>query len=297
MDPKIIDGKKIAANIRQEVKREVEALKKAGQVPGLAVILVGDDPASQVYVRMKGKACEEAGIHSITDRVSAEISEAELLKMVDQYNHNPEFHGLLVQLPLPSHISEQKIIESISPEKDVDCFHPYNVGRLMIGKPIFEPATPAGIVELLHQAEIDTTGKHVVVLGRSNIVGKPVAMMLVQKRPNANAIVTLVHTGTNDLKKYTLSADILIAAMGRAEMVRGDMIKEGAVVIDVGTNRVPADNEKGYRLTGDVAFEEASSKTAAITPVPGGVGPMTIAMLLKNTVKAHQLQTIGNKSG
>ena len=286
----IIDGKSIAAIIRQEVSSEVQSLKKSGNIPGLAVILVGNNPASEVYVNMKGKACEKAGIHSITDRLPAEISEHQLLEKIDHYNNHPEFHGLLVQLPLPSHIEEQKIIEAVVPQKDVDCFHPYNVGRLMIGQPVFEPATPAGIIELLKRRHVDPGGKHVVIMGRSNIVGKPLSMMLVQKRLNANAIVTVVHTAAQNMSEYTQKADILIAAAGKPEIIKADMVKEGVVVIDVGVNRVSADNEKGYRLVGDVAFDEVSQKAAAITPVPGGVGPMTIAMLLKNTLKAIKIQ-------
>ena len=286
----IIDGKSIAAIIRQEVSSEVQSLKKSGKIPGLAVILVGNNPASEVYVNMKSKACEKAGIHSITDRLPAEISEHQLLEKIDHYNNHPEFHGLLVQLPLPSHIEEQKIIEAVVPQKDVDCFHPYNVGRLMIGQPVFEPATPAGIIELLKRSHVDPGGKHVVIMGRSNIVGKPLSMMLVQKRLNANAIVTVVHTAAQNMSEYTQKADILIAAAGKPEIIKADMVKEGVVVIDVGVNRVSADNEKGYRLVGDVAFDEVSQKAAAITPVPGGVGPMTIAMLLKNTLKAIKIQ-------
>jgi methylenetetrahydrofolate dehydrogenase (NADP+)/methenyltetrahydrofolate cyclohydrolase len=239
---------------------------------------------------MKARACEEAGIHSVTDRISADISEGFLLEKIDNYNKDPKYHGLLVQLPLPDHINEQKIIEAVAPQKDVDCFHPYNVGRLMIGMPIFEPATPAGIVELLWRSDIDTKGKHIVILGRSNIVGKPLSMMLMQKKEGANAIVTVVHTGTQDISTFSREADILIAAMGKPEMVRADMVKEGVVVIDVGVNRVEAQNEKGYRLVGDVAFAEVEPKASAITPVPGGVGPMTIAMLLKNTIKAFKFQ-------
>jgi methylenetetrahydrofolate dehydrogenase (NADP+)/methenyltetrahydrofolate cyclohydrolase len=286
----IINGKSIAAMIRQEVSSEVQLLKKSGLIPGLAVILVGNNPASEVYVRMKAKACEKAGIHSITDRLPTEISEAQLLEKIDNYNNQLEFHGLLVQLPLPSHIDEQKIIEAVAPQKDVDCFHPYNVGRLMIGKPVFEPATPAGIIELLKQSNIDPGGKHVVIMGRSNIVGKPLSMMLVQKRQHANAIITLVHTAAQNMSEYTQKADILIAAAGKPEMVKASMVKDGVVIIDVGVNRISADNEKGYRLVGDVAFDEVSKKAAAITPVPGGVGPMTIAMLLKNTLKAVKIQ-------
>ena len=287
---KIIDGKSVGIEIREEVKNEVQHLSAKGKKPGLAVILVGEHPASQVYVKMKARACEEAGIHSVTDRISADISEGFLLEKIDNYNKDPKYHGLLVQLPLPDHINEQKIIEAVAPQKDVDCFHPYNVGRLMIGMPIFEPATPAGIVELLWRSDIDTKGKHIVILGRSNIVGKPLSMMLMQKKEGANAIVTVVHTGTHDISTFCRQADILIAAMGKPEMVRADMVKEGVVVIDVGVNRVEAQNEKGYRLVGDVAFAEVEPKASAITPVPGGVGPMTIAMLLKNTIKAFKFQ-------
>ncbi len=286
---KIINGKAIAAQVRQEVASQINKISSSRGRPGLAVILVGEDPASKVYVRMKSKACEEVGIYSVTDHLPATVTEEELLKKVAEYNQAKEFHGLLVQLPLPNHINTQKVIESINPKKDVDCFHPFNVGRLMIGEPIFEPATPAGIMELLKKTGIETRGKHVVVLGRSNIVGKPIAMMLAQKKPGANAIVSLVHTAAEDITIYTRQADILIAAVGRPEMVRGNMVKEGVVVIDVGVNRVEANNEKGYRLVGDVAFDEVMLKAAAITPVPGGVGPMTIAMLLKNTLKAFQL--------
>jgi len=291
---RIIDGKTIAQTIRQEVQQKVENLSRSGKIPGLAVILVGNNPSSEVYVNNKAKACLEAGIHSITDRLPAAITEQELLERVNYYNQNPTYHGLLVQLPLPEHIRGSKIVEAVSPRKDVDCFHPYNIGRLMLGEAVFEPATPAGIIELLRYSQIDPAGKQVVILGRSNIVGKPLAMLLVQKKPGANAVVTMVHTAASDISRYTLSADILIAAMGKAEMVRGDMVKPGMVVIDVGVNRIPADNEKGYRLVGDVAFKEVAAKVAAISPVPGGVGPMTIAMLLKNTLKAFEIQNEAN---
>ncbi|MBN2365949.1 MAG: bifunctional methylenetetrahydrofolate dehydrogenase/methenyltetrahydrofolate cyclohydrolase FolD [Calditrichaeota bacterium] len=287
---KIIDGRAIARTIREQVRDEVQSFRRHGRIPGLAVILVGKNPSSEVYVNMKAKACEETGIHSITDQLDSDISENELLDKIADYNQNPQFHGLLVQLPLPAHINEQKIIESIAPRKDVDCFHPYNVGKLMVGQSIFEPATPAGIIEILRQSKIDPSGKHVVILGRSNIVGKPLSMMLIQKRSGANAVVTVVHTGAEDITKYTLNADILVAAMGKAEIVKADMVKEGVVVIDVGVNRVESDNEKGYRLAGDVDFDDILPKAAAITPVPGGVGPMTIAMLLRNTMKAFRLQ-------
>jgi methylenetetrahydrofolate dehydrogenase (NADP+) / methenyltetrahydrofolate cyclohydrolase len=287
---KIIDGKSISNEIRKEVKDEIQNLSVKGKVPGLAVILVGDDPSSQVYVRMKSRACDEAGIYSITDRLTADITQEFLLNRIGQYNKDPKFHGLLVQSPLPGHIDEQRIFEAVSPQKDVDCFHPYNVGRLLLGMPILEPATPSGVVELLWRSGINTKGKHVVILGRSNIVGKPLNAMLIQKKEGANAIVTVVHTGTKDISVFTREADILIAAMGKPEIVRGDMVRDGVVVIDVGVNRVEADNEKGYRIVGDVAFDEVSAKAEAITPVPGGVGPMTIAMLLKNTLKAFKFQ-------
>ncbi len=291
MKAQIIDGKSIAAGVREEVREEVAALKLRDRPPGLAVILVGDDPASRVYVRSKGKACEEAGIHSITETLPASISESQLLERIAQLNRDETFHGILVQLPLPKHIDTQKIIESITPEKDVDCFHPFNVGRLAMGRPVFEPATPAGIMELLKRQGISPAGKHAVIVGRSNIVGKPLANLLMQKHPHANAVVTVAHSAAGDLSRFTRQADILVAAIGQPELIRGDMVKEGAVVIDVGVNRVEAPNPKGYRLVGDVAFEEAAEKAGYITPVPGGVGPMTIAMLLKNTLKAYRLQT------
>ncbi len=270
---------------------EVAALPSGSPRPGLAVILVGDDPASQVYVRNKGKACQKAGIESITRLFPAEISQEKLLAEIEQLNQDDCYHGLLVQLPLPGHIDARKVIEAVAPEKDVDCFHPFNVGRLLIGMPVFLPATPAGIMELLRRYEIETSGKHVVVVGRSNIVGKPLAAMMMQKQAHANAIVTVVHSAAGDLGYYTRQADILIGAIGRPEYLKGDMIKPGAVVVDVGINRVEADTPKGYRLVGDVHFEEASQVASYITPVPGGVGPMTIAMLLKNTLKAYHLQT------
>jgi len=287
---KIIDGKAIAQTLQQEIQQKVEKIHRSGKVPGLAVILVGDNPASAVYVNRKAKACHEVGIHSITDKLPGNISEQELLERVRYFDQAPEYHGLLIQLPLPAHLNEHKITEAVSPLKDVDCLHPYNVGQLMLGKAIFEPATPAGIIELLRHSHIDPAGKQVVILGRSNIVGKPLAMLLIQKKPGANAVVTMVHTAARDISRYTLSADILVAAMGKPEVIRGDMVRDETVVIDVGVNRIPADNEKGYRLVGDVAFSEVAAKASAITPVPGGVGPMTIVMLLKNTLKAFDIQ-------
>ena len=287
---RIIDGKTIAQTIRQEVQHQVENLRRSGKIPGLAVILVGNNPSSEVYVNNKARACREAGIHSITEKLPATITEQELLERVNYYNQDSGYHGLLIQLPLPEHIDESKIVEAVSPRKDVDCFHPQNIGRLMSGQAVFEPATPAGIIELLRYSQIDPAGKHVVILGRSNIVGKPLAMLLVQKKPGANALVTMVHTAVSDISRFTLQADILVAAIGKPEMVKGNMVKPGCVVIDVGVNRIPAENEKGYRLVGDVAFEEVAAKAAAVSPVPGGVGPMTIAMLLKNTIKAFEIQ-------
>ena len=296
MSAQRIDGKAIAATIREEIRQEVENIKqRSGQTPGLAVLLVGDDPASHVYVRQKARACEKAGIHSITEHLPATISQAALLERVAYYNQHPDFHGLLVQLPLPDHLDTNAVIDAIDPLKDVDCFHPYNVGLLTIGRPRFKPATPAGIVELLKRTGISPSGKHVVILGRSNIVGKPLANLLVQKHPDANAVVTVLHSAAKNLADFTRQADILVAAIGRPEYVPGSWIKPGAVVIDVGVNRVPADNEKGYRLVGDVNFEEAMEVASYITPVPGGVGPMTIAMLLQNTLTAFQLQVGGNR--
>jgi methylenetetrahydrofolate dehydrogenase (NADP+)/methenyltetrahydrofolate cyclohydrolase len=288
MSARIIDGKKIAEEIRSEIKQEVSRLKvEKGIVPGLAFILVGENPASQIYVKMKGKACEEVGFVSITERLPSDASEQLVLEKVRHFNNDPAIHGLLVQLPLPRQINEQRIIEAIDSRKDVDGFHPMNVGRLVIGLETFRSCTPAGIQELLVRSGNDPSGTHVVVVGRSNIVGKPVANILLQKQKGANAIVTVAHTGAKDLTPYTKAADILIAAIGKAEVITGAMLKEGVVVIDVGINRVEDPTSKqGYKLVGDVHFESASQVASAITPVPGGVGPMTIAMLLKNTLQA-----------
>jgi methylenetetrahydrofolate dehydrogenase (NADP+)/methenyltetrahydrofolate cyclohydrolase len=288
MAAQIIDGKKISEDIRREVKEATQRLQtERGFVPGLAFILVGDNPASQSYVRMKGKACEEVGFYSVTERMPAETPQDSLLTKVHEFNADPRIHGILVQLPLPGHIDEHKVIESIDPRKDVDGFHPINVGRLVIGEQCFRPCTPAGIQELLIRSGNDPAGKHVVVLGRSNIVGKPTANILLQKQLGANAVVTVAHTGAKDLSLYTKTADILVAAIGKAETITGAMLKEGVVVIDVGSNRVDDPTSKsGYRFVGDVHFESARKVAKAITPVPGGVGPMTIAMLLKNTLQA-----------
>ena len=284
----IIDGKKISQEIKNEVKLATEKFKREkGFVPGLVVILVGENPASQAYVKSKGKACEELGFYSVTERVSADISEADLLSLVDRFNNDKKIHGILVQLPLPKHIDEQKVIEAISPAKDVDGFHPASVGKMMIGIDTFFSATPYGIVELLKRYKINPSGKHVVVVGRSNIVGKPIANMLVQKKEWANAIVTIAHTGTKDLSYYTKQADILIAAIGKPNAITKEMVKPGVVVIDVGINRIEdASAKNGSRLVGDVDFDGVKEVASAMTPVPGGVGPMTIAMLMVNTLKA-----------
>jgi methylenetetrahydrofolate dehydrogenase (NADP+)/methenyltetrahydrofolate cyclohydrolase len=285
----IIDGKKIADDIRAEVKRDTDALKRTGTVPGLAFILVGDNPASQSYVRMKGKACEEMGFYSVTEKLPAETGEEVLLRLIERFNLDPRIHGILVQLPLPKQIREERVLTAIDYRKDVDGFHPVNVGRLVIGQPCLKPCTPAGVQELLLRSGHDPSGKHVVVVGRSNIVGKPVTNILLQKQLGANAVVTIAHTGAPDIAYYTRQADILIAAVGRAGMITGDMLRPGAVVIDVGINRVDdAAAKNGYRIVGDVDFASAQGVAGAITPVPGGVGPMTIALLMRNTLQAAQ---------
>ncbi len=285
----IIDGKKVSAEIKAELKVNIDQIINSGKkVPGLVTILVGDNPASQSYVSSKSKSCTEVGMHSVVERLDGNISEDELLALVNKYNNDPDIHGILVQLPLPKHINEERIIHSISPLKDVDGFHPESVGNLMIGSDTFYPCTPYGIVELLKRYNIQTKGKHVVVVGRSNIVGKPVAMMMLQKKEGANAIVTVCHSAAKDLTKFTQQADILIAAIGQPNFIKADMVKEGVVVVDVGINRIEdAAAKKGYRVVGDVDFESVEKKSSYITPVPGGVGLMTIAMLLLNTLKAY----------
>jgi len=287
----LIDGKKISAEIKEELKQQISEITKDGKTPpGLVTILVGDDPASSVYVKMKNKACGLIGMYSEIKKLEEKTSEEELLNVIDKYNNNDKIHGILVQLPLPKHINEDKIIESISPQKDVDGFHPYNVGNLVIGKETFKSCTPYGIVELLKRYNIDTRGEHVVVVGRSNIVGKPIANLMLQKEEGANSIVTICHSAAKDLSSFTKQADILIAAIGRANFITSDMVKENVVVIDVGINSIDdTSSKKGYRLVGDVDFEEVSKKASYITPVPGGVGPMTIAMLLKNTLQAYNM--------
>ncbi len=281
----IIDGKIISNEIKEELKVKTKKLMdEKGIQPGLAVLLVGEDPASQSYVKSKEKSCIELGYKSIVLRKSSDISEEEVLNIVKDWNNDSTIHGILVQLPLPKHINENKVIMSISPMKDVDGFHPESFGRLVIGLPGFVSCTPSGIMEMLKRSNIKVKGKHVVVVGRSNIVGKPIANLLYQKKPDANAVVTICHTGADDIKKYTKQADILIAAVGVPELIKAEDVKDGVVVIDVGINRVEDPSKpKGYRLTGDVDFESVKEKASAITPVPGGVGLMTVAMLMKNT--------------
>ena len=284
---KLILGKDIGNQIREELKHEVEDLKKKGVHPGLAVVLVGEDPGSVSYVTGKATACHELGIHEETFKLPATTSESDLLALVDKLNVDPKFNGILVQLPLPKHIDSNKVLLRMNPEKDVDGFHPMNVGRLMVGEPVFLPCTPAGIQQMLVRSGNDPSGKHVVICGRSNIVGKPMANILFQKAKGANATVTLVHTGTKDMASITRQADIIIAAMGSPKAITADMVREGAVVIDVGVNRIPDPTApKGTRLVGDVDFEHVKEKASVITPVPGGVGPMTITMLMVNTVRA-----------
>ncbi len=295
----IIDGKAIAAEIRAEVAERVRRLKEErGVMPAQAFVLVGDNPASISYVRGKGNACEEAGILSQTIHLPESTSEAELLELIAKANADPKLHGMLVQLPLPPQIDEQRVTAAIAPEKDVDGLHPMNVGRLFKGDPYLLPCTPAGVVEMLIRSGHPPDGKHVVICGRSNLVGRPLAAILIQKRAGANATVTLCHTGTKDLAYHSRQADILVAAMGRAKAITADMVREGTVVIDVGINRVEdASRKSGYRLVGDVDFEAVAEKAAAITPVPGGVGPMTVAMLLTNTVKAAEALTAAGGVG
>jgi methylenetetrahydrofolate dehydrogenase (NADP+)/methenyltetrahydrofolate cyclohydrolase len=285
---KIIDGKAIAEEMRGDLANEIESLRQSDITPGLAVVLVGEDPASQVYVRMKGKACEKIGIFSETVKLPIETTEAELLAVIDRLNNDKKINGFLVQLPLPKQINERKVLFSILPEKDVDGFHPVNVGKVASGDATgFSPATPYGVQQMMIRSGVEISGAHAVIVGRSNIVGKPMASLLVQKAEGANATVTVCHSRTKNLADVTRQGDILIAAMGVPEFVKADMIKPGAVVIDVGTNRVDdPSKEKGYRLVGDVDFENAKEVASAITPVPGGVGPMTITMLLYNTVRA-----------
>ena len=290
---KIIDGKAIAAEIRAEVAKEVESVQKQNIQPCLAVVLVGADPASKAYVGSKVRACEETGIKSIKITHSSDISEQDLLNEIDKLNQDQSVHGILVQLPLPKHMDEERVTEHIDPTKDVDGFHPVNVGKLSIGIDCLTPCTPSGIPELITRSGIEMSGKHAVVIGRSNIVGKPMMNILVQKGAKANCTVTCCHSGTDDLTAFTRQADILIAAIGVPEFVTSAMVKPGATIIDVGINRVnDQDDPRGYRLVGDVNFDDVKTVAGAITPVPGGVGPMTVAMLMKNTVKAAKLRSL-----
>jgi methylenetetrahydrofolate dehydrogenase (NADP+) / methenyltetrahydrofolate cyclohydrolase len=295
--PKIIDGNKIAKDIQGEIALEVAALKKKGFVPGLAVVLVGEDPASQVYVRMKKRDCAEVGIRSFDYDLPKSCTEKRLLDLIAKLNADPAVHGILVQLPLPKQIDEAKVLNAIDPAKDVDGFHPVNVGKMLNGEDAFLPCTPSGCQQLLLRSGYDPTGKHVVVVGRSNIVGKPMAAILMQKAPGANATVTVCHSRTKNIAKYTKQADILIAAIGSPRFIKAGMVKQGAVVIDVGVNRVDDPSKKsGYRLEGDVDFDKVAKKARAITPVPGGVGPMTRAMLIKNTLESARRHFAAKKS-
>ena len=291
---KLIDGRAIAEKVYVDLRREIAELKAKGVTPGLAVVVVGDNPASRAYVRSKDKMCRELGLHSLKLELPASTTQTELLNRVEELNADSNIHGILVQSPPPAHIDEAAIVRALDPRKDVDGFHPENVAKLVLDAPSgFVPCTPLGVMRLLIESKININGAHVVILGRSMIVGKPLALLLMQKNEKANATVTVVHSRSRDLGEITRSADIIIAAIGRAGFVKPDHVREGAVVIDVGINRVEdAAAERGYRLVGDVAFDEVSKKASAITPVPGGVGPMTIAMLMSNTVKAAR-QALG----
>jgi methylenetetrahydrofolate dehydrogenase (NADP+)/methenyltetrahydrofolate cyclohydrolase len=286
--PNLIDGRAIAEKVYVDLRREIARLKETGITPGLAVILVGDDPASRAYVHSKDKMCRELGLHSVKLELPASTTQKDLLGRVEELNADPSIHGILVQSPPPPHIDEAAIVRALDPHKDVDGFHPENVAKLVLDDPSgFVPCTPLGVQRLLIESKININGAHVVVLGRSMIVGKPLALLLMQKNKEANATVTVVHSRCRDLAEITRSADIIVAAIGRAEFVKAEHVREGTVVIDVGINRVDdTASDRGYRLVGDVAFGEVSKRTTAITPVPGGVGPMTIAMLMSNTVKA-----------
>lgn len=294
MTAKIISGTEVARQVRERIARDVVTLRStSGIIPGLVTILVGNNPASVSYVTGKQKTAKELGFYSVQDDQPDSVSEKELIALIEKYNDDPKIHGILVQLPLPGHINETRVLYSIDPDKDVDGLHPMNLGRLMIGEARFYPCTPFGIRELLAINNIETKGAEVVVVGRSNLVGKPIAMMLVQKEAHANATVTMCHTATRDLGGHTRKADILIVAAGRAKAITADMVKEGAVVIDVGVNRIGMTPEGKAKLCGDVDFEAVKEKASVITPVPGGVGPMTITMLMQNTLKAAQFAARG----
>ncbi|MCK5024555.1 MAG: bifunctional methylenetetrahydrofolate dehydrogenase/methenyltetrahydrofolate cyclohydrolase FolD [Thermoplasmata archaeon] len=287
MSAKIIDGKAISNQVMEDLKPRIASLKEKGIIPGLTVIIVGKDPASMSYIKSKGKACERLGIGSETIMLKENTPQNDLLAIIENLNLNPRVHGILVQLPLPDQIDDDLVLESISPAKDVDGFSPVNMGKLIAGQDCFVPATPNGVMEMFSRSNIDPEGKHVVIIGRSNIVGKPMAALLMQKKKGANATVTLCHSRTKNIPDITRQADILIAAIGQPNFVTAEMVRPGAVVIDIGINRVDDDSrERGYRIVGDVDFEAVKEVASAITPVPGGVGRMTIAMLMKNTVQA-----------
>jgi methylenetetrahydrofolate dehydrogenase (NADP+)/methenyltetrahydrofolate cyclohydrolase len=290
IDPLILSGKEVSASVYDSLDQKIKSLRKDNITPGLAVVLVGEDSASQVYVRSKTKTFNKLSLFTKTYRLPSASSERELLELIDDLNKNNLFHGILVQLPLPNHIDSDKVINRILPSKDVDGFHPENAGLLSIGKPRFIPCTPKGIMEILKYYKIKLDGKHVVVVGRSNIVGRPISILTSLKGENSNGTTTICHSGTKDIGNHTKAADVVIVALGVPEFLKENMIKEGAVVIDVGINRLDDASEKGYRLVGDVAWEEIYKKASAITPVPGGVGPMTIAMLVQNTVEAAEYQ-------
>lgn len=289
---KILDGNALSQQIRDEIKEEVQQITGKGKrAPHLAAVLVGENPASKAYVGMKIKDCEEVGFTSTLFKKEEDISEEELLDLIDALNHEKDLDGFIVQLPLPKHISEEKILLAIDPSKDVDGFHPTNFGRMAQGMEAFVPATPLGIMRMLERFDVPTEGKHCVVIGRSNIVGRPMSILMSQKGGHSNSTVTICHSGTKDLEKYTRDADIIIAALGKPNFLNHEMIREGVTIIDVGINRVEKDNKKGYALVGDVDFEDVKNKASFITPVPGGVGPMTRAMLLENTLLAYQRKT------
>jgi methylenetetrahydrofolate dehydrogenase (NADP+) / methenyltetrahydrofolate cyclohydrolase len=289
MTAKIIDGKQVAAQLREELKQKISALKAKGVIPGLAVILVGDDPASASYVTGKERACEEIGIYSSDNRLPASVSQADLLALIEKLNKDPKIHGILVQLPLPRQFDEDTVLLAVDPKKDVDGLHPVNVGKMIAGQYAYWPCTPHGVIQMLQRSGVKLDGAEVVVVGRSNLVGRPIANLLTQKSPTGNATVTLCHTRTKNLADHVRRADIVIAAIGRPNTITADMIKPGAVVIDVGVTRVDdATKKSGFRLVGDVAFETVKEKASLITPVPGGVGPMTITMLLYNTVESAE---------
>lgn len=298
MTARLIDGRRIAAEIRREVAEEVAALRAQRVTPGLAAVLVGDDPASNIYVANKERACREVGIYTEVHRIDASVTEERLLDIIRSLNEADRVHGILVQLPLPAHVRESSVVETVAPHKDVDGFHPLNLGHLAIGDSQFIPATPYGVVEMLEREKIELGGKHAVIVGRSNIVGKPIAISWMQKDAASFPTVTVCHTFDPDVARYTVQADILVVAIGSPHTIRKEMIKPGAVVIDIGINRVPdSDATRGYKIVGDVDFDAVKEVASAITPVPGGVGPMTVAMLLKNTVRAARLAQQRNGNG